>query len=46
MGPRRPGDPARVVAAADTIRDALGWEAGHDIDDMVTSAWAAWRERR
>lgn len=46
MEPRRPGDPARVVAAADTIRDALGWKAGYDIDDMVTSAWAGWREGR
>jgi len=27
VGPRRAGDPPRVVAAADTIRTALGWEA-------------------
>jgi len=39
--PRRAGDPARVVAAADRARDVLGWAAAFDIDDMVTSAWHA-----
>ena len=40
--PARAGDPARVVASADTIRAALGWEARHDVHDMVASAWAGW----
>jgi UDP-glucose 4-epimerase len=40
--PRRPGDPARVVASADRIRDTLGWHAEHDVRSMVTSAWAGW----
>jgi UDP-glucose 4-epimerase len=40
--PRRAGDPPRVVAAVDTIRAALGWEARWGLDDMVTSAWAGW----
>jgi UDP-glucose 4-epimerase len=39
---RRPGDPPQVVAAADTIREALGWEARYDVRDMVASAWAGW----
>lgn len=39
---RRPGDAARVVAAADKIRDCLGWQARRDLEDMVRSAWAAW----
>ncbi|WP_327323585.1 UDP-glucose 4-epimerase GalE [Streptomyces sp. NBC_01210] len=39
---RRPGDPARVVAAADRIREELGWQARHDVRAMVTSAWAGW----
>ncbi|MFD2092802.1 UDP-glucose 4-epimerase GalE [Blastococcus deserti] len=43
--PRRAGDPPRVVAAADTIRSALGWEARHGLRDMVTSAWAGWTIR-
>jgi UDP-glucose 4-epimerase len=42
---RRPGDPARVVASADRIRAELGWTARHDLEDMVASAWAAWRHR-
>ena len=37
--PRRPGDPARVVASADAIRDALGWRAGFGVEEMVASAW-------
>ena len=40
--PRRPGDPARVVAAADRIRVGLGWEAQHDVRSMVESAWEGW----
>ncbi|UGY94163.1 UDP-glucose 4-epimerase GalE [Streptomyces gobiensis] len=40
--PRRPGDPARVVAAADAIADELGWTARHDVRAMVTSAWEGW----
>ncbi|MFC6061570.1 UDP-glucose 4-epimerase GalE [Streptomyces ochraceiscleroticus] len=39
---RRPGDPARVVAAADRITAELGWTARHDVRDMVASAWAGW----
>ncbi len=42
VGPRRPGDPARVVASADRIREALGWRAQHDVEAMVRSAWAGW----
>jgi UDP-glucose 4-epimerase len=45
VGPRRAGDPPRVVAAADTIRAALGWEAQHGLADMVTSAWEGWTAR-
>ncbi|MEW1827638.1 UDP-glucose 4-epimerase GalE [Streptomyces sp. NPDC088196] len=40
--PRRPGDPARVVASADRITTELGWKAKHDVDDMITSAWEGW----
>jgi UDP-glucose 4-epimerase len=38
----RPGDPPRVVASADRIRRALGWNARWDVRDMVASAWAGW----
>ncbi|MBT2423570.1 UDP-glucose 4-epimerase GalE [Streptomyces sp. ISL-22] len=40
--PRRPGDPARVVASADRIATELGWKARHDVQDMITSAWEGW----
>ncbi|WP_103501228.1 UDP-glucose 4-epimerase GalE [Streptomyces sp. SM14] len=42
---RRPGDPAKVVASADRIRRELSWSAEHDVDDMISSAWAGWRNR-
>ena len=40
---RRPGDPARIVAAVDRIRDGLGFRAQHDLTSMVRSAWDGWR---
>jgi len=41
--PRRPGDPARIVAQADRIR-SLGWTPRHeDLDDIVAQA-LAWEE--
>ncbi|MFI6404152.1 UDP-glucose 4-epimerase GalE [Streptomyces sp. NPDC050548] len=40
--PRRPGDPARVVASADRITSELGWKAKHDVQDMIASAWEGW----
>ncbi|MGY0024420.1 UDP-glucose 4-epimerase GalE [Streptomyces sp. cg35] len=42
--PRRPGDPARVVASADRIATELGWTAKRDVREMVASAWAGWPE--
>lgn len=45
IGPRRTGDPARVVAAVDRIRDGLGFQARHDLMSMVESAWAGWQRR-
>jgi UDP-glucose 4-epimerase len=42
---RRPGDPARIVAGVDHIREGLGFEATHDLPSMVESAWAGWRLR-
>ena len=42
-GPRRPGDPPVLVAAADRIRGASGWHPRFDrLDDIVATAWA-WR---
>lgn len=39
--PRRPGDPARIVAAGDLAARDLGWAMRHSLNDMVASAWAA-----
>jgi len=39
---RRPGDPARVIASVEKIRNELGWTASYDLEQMVASAWAAW----
>ncbi|MFI5639043.1 UDP-glucose 4-epimerase GalE [Streptomyces goshikiensis] len=44
--PRRPGDPAKVVASADKIAAELGWKARHDVAEMITSAWAGWEANR
>ncbi|WP_328881263.1 UDP-glucose 4-epimerase GalE [Streptomyces sp. NBC_00299] len=40
--PRRPGDPARVVASADRIATELDWKSKHDVQDMIESAWEGW----
>jgi UDP-glucose 4-epimerase len=39
--PRRPGDPARIVASGELAGRDLDWRMRHTVDDMVTSAWAA-----
>jgi UDP-glucose 4-epimerase len=41
VGPRRPGDPAVLVAASDRIRAELGWAPRHpELRDIIESAWA------
>jgi UDP-glucose 4-epimerase len=39
--PRRPGDPARIVASGDLARRDLDWRMRHSLGEMVASAWAA-----
>jgi UDP-glucose 4-epimerase len=39
--PRRPGDPARIVASGELAARDLSWKMRHTVDDMVASAWAA-----
>jgi len=39
MAPRRPGDPAILVASASRIQSDLGWQARRDLHAMVTDAW-------
>jgi UDP-glucose 4-epimerase len=40
MAPRRPGDPATLVASSRRAREVLGWKPEHDLDAIVSSAWA------
>jgi UDP-glucose 4-epimerase len=41
LAPRRPGDPAVLVAAGALIRDELGWvPARPALDRIVADAWA------
>ncbi|MDR1833850.1 MAG: GDP-mannose 4,6-dehydratase, partial [Propionibacteriaceae bacterium] len=39
--PRRPGDPARIVADGSAAARDLGWEMRHTVAQMAESAWQA-----
>ncbi|MBU4215575.1 MAG: UDP-glucose 4-epimerase GalE [Actinobacteria bacterium] len=41
IAPRRPGDPARIVASGELAARDLGWRMTHTPTDMVSSAWDA-----
>lgn len=41
VAPRRPGDPARIVASGELAARDLDWQMRHTLRDMVASAWAA-----
>jgi UDP-glucose 4-epimerase len=41
VGPRRPGDPARIVASGELAARDLDWRMRHSITEMVASAWEA-----
>ena len=44
MCPRRPGDPAVLVASQEKLKRLLGWEAQHSsLEEIVSSAWA-WKQ--
>ena len=44
-GPRRPGDPAMLVARADLIRNVLGWTPRYDhLPTIVADAWR-WEQK-
>jgi UDP-glucose 4-epimerase len=42
LSPRRPGDPAAIVAASTKIRDHLGWRPQHDDLDEIVAGALAW----
>lgn len=42
--PRRPGDPAVLVASGDKMRRDLAWQPAHSsLDEIITSAWT-WKQ--
>src|SRR6185437_8632290 len=44
MAPRRPGDPAQLVASSDKARNELGWTPQKpDLHDIVSDAWTFMR---
>ncbi len=44
--PRRPGDPAVLIASSEKITAELGWQPNYsDIDSIVESAWV-WHQER
>ena len=43
VGPRRPGDPARIVADGQAAARDLDWRMRYTLDEMVRSAWDARR---
>lgn len=45
LSPRRPGDPAAIVAASAKIRSELGWNPEHDDLDTIVAQALAWEKR-
>jgi len=41
IGPRRPGDPARIVASGALAARDLDWARRYTLTEMVASAWGA-----
>jgi UDP-glucose 4-epimerase len=41
LAPRRPGDPAVLVASSDKLKRELGWEPKQSaLENIIASAWA------
>jgi UDP-glucose 4-epimerase len=41
--PRRAGDPAVLIGSPERIEKEFKWKAKFGIDDIIKTAWAAWR---
>ena len=45
VGPRRPGDPAILIAASELIKQELGWTPKHsDLETIIGDAWRWFRQ--
>jgi UDP-glucose 4-epimerase len=42
QAPRRPGDPASIVADPARVKNVLGWQPAHDDLDMIVTHALAW----
>jgi UDP-glucose 4-epimerase len=45
IAPRRPGDPAQLIAASDRARMKLGWQPQHDDLTTIITHALAWEQR-
>ncbi len=45
MAPRRPGDPAKLVATSAKALKTLGWKTKHDLESIIQTAWA-WEKKQ
>lgn len=45
LSPRRPGDPAAIVAASAKIREKLGWQPQHDNLEQIVAQALNWEQR-
>jgi UDP-glucose 4-epimerase len=44
VGPRRPGDPATLIASSEALKRELGWQAQHsELEKIVGDAWEWFR---
>lgn len=39
IGPRRPGDPAQLIASAQKAKEMLGWQAQYGLEEIISTAW-------
>jgi UDP-arabinose 4-epimerase len=46
LAPRRPGDPATLVASADRARQVLGWHPTRSTIDCIVQTALAWQRKR
>ena len=45
IGPRRAGDPARLIADAKKAREVLGWRPAMNLEQIIHTAWE-WEKKQ
>ncbi|MDR1768245.1 MAG: UDP-glucose 4-epimerase GalE, partial [Propionibacteriaceae bacterium] len=46
VAPRRPGDPARIVADGTAAAADIDWKMRYTVRQMVETAWEAWKQAK